>query len=125
MLAGAATKGSEADPLTRQIGRTTYAETMEQFQGQILPPNHPVTRRVRDIAKRIVERNGLGLIKEGHSLSTIEQVMGAWEERKGMESPENIQATEQPNPNAEWEVSLQACRHRLYPDKAPPSRIKH
>lgn len=98
------------DPwLTRQIGQATYAETMQQFQGQILPPNHPITRRVREIAKRIVERNGLGRIKEGHSLSTIEEVMGAWGQRQGMESPENIEATEQPNANAEWEVSRSVC----------------
>jgi hypothetical protein len=78
---------------------------MAQFQGQFLPPNHPVTRRVREIAKRIVERNGLGRVKEGHSLSSIEEVMGSFGMGRGMESGENIDATEAGNQNAEWEVS--------------------
>ncbi|BEI92837.1 uncharacterized protein CcaverHIS019_0504650 [Cutaneotrichosporon cavernicola] len=87
-----------------EIGQATYSETMAQLQGQLLPPNHPVTRRVREIAKRIVERNGLGRVKEGHTLSTIEEVMGSWGMGGGMESPGNISATEEGNENAEWEV---------------------
>lgn len=95
----------QKDRANPQIGRATYMETMDQFQGQILPPNHPISRRVRTIAKRIVERNGLGVIKEGHTLSTIEEVMGAWSQGRGMETAENIDATEGPSTNAEWEVS--------------------
>ncbi|BEJ16005.1 hypothetical protein CspHIS471_0506100 [Cutaneotrichosporon sp. HIS471] len=87
-----------------EIGQATYSETMAQFQGQLLPPNHPVTRRVREIAKRIVERNGLGRVKEGHTLSSIEEVMGSWGMGGGMESGGNISATEEGNENAEWEV---------------------
>ncbi|GMK55599.1 hypothetical protein CspeluHIS016_0206550 [Cutaneotrichosporon spelunceum] len=86
-----------------EIGQATFSETMAQFQGKLLPPDHPVTRRVRDIAKRIVERNNLGMVKEGHNLSSIEDVLSAWL-GGGMESADNISATQEGNENAEWEV---------------------
>lgn len=51
---------------------------MQQFQGEIMPPNHPITRRVREIAVRIVERNGLGKVKSGHTLSSLDGIVPGW-----------------------------------------------
>ncbi|KLT42555.1 hypothetical protein CC85DRAFT_83752 [Cutaneotrichosporon oleaginosum] len=96
---------------------------MAQFEGQLLPPNHPITRRVREIAKRIVERNGLGRVKEGHSLSSIEEVMGSFGIGRGMESGENISATEAGNQNAEWEVYVVDDRKTMNAFVIPGGKI--
>lgn len=45
-----------------RMGLQTERETLAQYQGQILPASHPTTRRVREVARRIVEGNGLGRI---------------------------------------------------------------
>ena len=38
-------------------------ETLSQYQGQVLSANSRVSRRVREVARRVVESNGLGKMK--------------------------------------------------------------
>lgn len=83
-----------------------------------MPPNHPITRRVRDIAVRIVERNGLGKVKSGHTLSSLEGIVPGWGGGGGDRGDDiniftgqgvdgAIKAFESigvPDQNSEWEV---------------------
>ncbi|KAL1406366.1 metalloendopeptidase [Vanrija albida] len=63
----------------REVGQESFAQTLQEFQGKILPPGSPVVRRVRDICERIVASNGLGHVKAGGSaLGAVEGVLGAW-----------------------------------------------
>jgi metalloendopeptidase OMA1, mitochondrial len=39
-------------------------ETLSQYRGKLLSPNSVVARRVKEVATRIVEMNGLGTMKE-------------------------------------------------------------
>lgn len=54
-----------------QIGMASFNETMEQFGGKILPAYDPRVRRVTQIAKRIIEDNGLGKVRAGGGLSSV------------------------------------------------------
>jgi hypothetical protein len=51
---------------------------MSEYQGRILPPNHAVSKRVRRVAQRIVESSGLGRMKSGGEISTVEQQVPTW-----------------------------------------------
>lgn len=51
---------------------------MSEYQTRILPPNHPVSKRVRRVAQRIIESSGLGRMKSGGEISTIEQNVPNW-----------------------------------------------
>jgi hypothetical protein len=45
------------------ISLETQKETLAQYQGLLLPASSPVSRRVREVARRVVESNGLGRMK--------------------------------------------------------------
>jgi predicted Zn-dependent protease len=42
-----------------QLSQQMYEETIRQFHGRILPPNHPTTRRVRRVLERLIPVSGL------------------------------------------------------------------
>ncbi|CCX16186.1 peptidase family M48-domain-containing protein [Pyronema domesticum] len=42
-----------------QLSQQMYEETVRQFHGRILPPNHPTTRRVRRVLERLIPASGL------------------------------------------------------------------
>ena len=56
------------------MGLRTQQETLAQFQGQLLPASNPTSRRVREIARRIVEGNGLGHMKDDHSWTNLPDI---------------------------------------------------
>ena len=56
----------------RELGLQTQLQTLKEYDRALLPPNHPVTKRVRKIAQRIVEGSNLGRMKSGGEMSTIE-----------------------------------------------------
>jgi len=84
------------------MGQASYVETMQQFGGKVLPPNHPVSRRVREVATRIIEMNGLGKMKSGQILSAIEGGVGSW--GFGPDATANVYSAETPTADTEWEV---------------------
>ncbi len=51
---------------------------MNEYSRNLLPPNHPTTKRVRAIATRIIEGSNLGHMKSSHELGAIEQTVPAW-----------------------------------------------
>ena len=85
------------------MGADTFAATMGEFRGKILPPNHPITRRVREVATRIVERNGLGRIKASHTLGAVEGVVPSWGGGGGALDPDSNWVGGASESN-EWEV---------------------
>jgi hypothetical protein len=85
------------------MGQASYTQTMQQFGGKILPPNHPISRRVRAVATRIVERNGLGKMKSGHAFDSLEQAMGSWGWGPS-NTPNNAAEYTPPDESTEWEV---------------------
>ncbi|EIW68973.1 hypothetical protein TREMEDRAFT_39304 [Tremella mesenterica DSM 1558] len=63
----------------RELGIQTQHQTLNEYSTHVLPPNHPITRRVRDIAARIIESSGLGRVKSGGEMGAIEGKMPeAW-----------------------------------------------
>lgn len=56
------------------MGLEAQKETLAQFQHELLSPSHRETKRVREIARRIVEGNMLGRMKEGHSLKDLPNI---------------------------------------------------
>jgi len=57
----------------RELGIQTQLQTLSEYSNRLLPPNHPVTKRVRRVAQRIVESSGLGRMKSGGEMSAVEQ----------------------------------------------------
>lgn len=43
-----------SEALEISMGEQMYQETLDQFRGKILPPNHPTSRYVQKVAKRII-----------------------------------------------------------------------
>lgn len=45
------------------MAAAAHEELLNEFQGRILPPDHPVTRRVARVVSRILAANHLGALK--------------------------------------------------------------
>jgi metalloendopeptidase OMA1, mitochondrial len=43
--------------------KDSFEAIVKEFKGNILPPNHPIVRRVRRVAQRILEANDLGTLR--------------------------------------------------------------
>ena len=90
-----------------QLGQQTQLQTLSEYRNAVLPPNHPTTKRVRKVAARIIEASGLGRVKSGGELGTIEGTvphlgggqLDPGEMLFGGGPEENVKDTE-------WEVSL-------------------
>jgi hypothetical protein len=54
------------------MGSQAQLSTLSEYSNALLPPNHPTTKRVRAVAKRLVEGAGLGRMKSGGELGAIE-----------------------------------------------------
>lgn len=61
-----------------ELGLQSERETLSEYRGKILPSNHPTTRRVREIARRIVEGNGLGHMKGTSDVSVGDTLLGSF-----------------------------------------------
>ncbi|KAI0739501.1 peptidase family M48-domain-containing protein [Daedaleopsis nitida] len=44
------------------LAEASHQELMSEFQGKVLPPNHPLSRHVRRVTTRILEASGLGVL---------------------------------------------------------------
>ncbi|KAK7696428.1 hypothetical protein QCA50_001085 [Cerrena zonata] len=57
-----------------KLAKEAHDELISEFEGRILPPNHPVTRHVRRVVTRILEANNLGTLKSSAPRSQSVQV---------------------------------------------------
>lgn len=58
-----------------QLGYQTQLQTLNEYNGRLLSPNNPISRRVHKVASRIVEGSGLGHVKNGGALGSVESRM--------------------------------------------------
>ena len=87
----------------RQMAKASHEELLEEFRGKILPPNHPLTRAVRDIVTRILEASNLGSLKAEPSF--IQQVGTSIEDMWHAD----VQNREEPVPGSggrEWRLMV-------------------
>lgn len=90
-----------------QLGTQTQLQTMSEYQTRILSPNHAISKRVRRVAQRIIESSGLGRMKSGGEISTVEQEVPRW--GGGADVGEILMAESgqdhKEGKDVEWEVS--------------------
>jgi hypothetical protein len=48
----------------RLLATHAYQELVSEFEGKLLPPNHPISRHVRRVVSRILESSKLGSLKD-------------------------------------------------------------
>ena len=104
----------------KAMGLQAQQETLSQYQGALLSPSHPTSKRVREIARRIVEGNMLGHMKEDHSITNIlnislGSIFGSDSDDGlfgdgGSESREPLNAAG--NRDVEWEVRVASRQSR-------------
>lgn len=63
----------------RELGRQTQLQTLSEYDRAVLPPNHPISKRVRKVATRIIESSGLGRVKSSGEMGAIEGKDTEWE----------------------------------------------
>ena len=51
---------------------------MSEYSTKVLSPSSAISRRVRKVAQRIIEANGLGRVKSGSELGAIEGKVPSW-----------------------------------------------
>jgi hypothetical protein len=93
----------------RAMGLKTQQETLAEYQHALLSPSHPTTKRVRDIATRIVEGNMLGHMKEGHSWKqlpniSLGSIFGTEDQQEEILGDERTKFNAAGNKDVEWEV---------------------
>lgn len=93
------------------MGEQTQLQTLNEFNRKLLPNNHPTTRRVRKVAQRIIEANGLGQMKAGGDLGAIEGKVPSLGGGGGELNMGDIFMgdTDKPVGQTEWEVSRSGC----------------
>lgn len=62
----------------RELGRQTQLQTLSEYDRAVLPPNHPISKRVRKVATRIIESSGLGRVKSSGEMGAIEGTVPTW-----------------------------------------------
>jgi hypothetical protein len=100
------------------MGLQAQQETLSQYQGALLSPSHPTSKRVREIARRIVEGNMLGHMKEDHSITNISNIsLGSifgGNSDEGLFGDGNSESREPLNAagnrDVEWEVRIPYCQ---------------
>jgi hypothetical protein len=94
------------------MGLQAQQETLQQYQGALLSPSHPTSKRVQEVARRIVEANMLGHMKEGHSITDISKIslgsiFGSTDSDDGLfggDSDPKVPLNSAGNRDTEWEV---------------------
>ncbi|KAL0063488.1 metalloendopeptidase [Marasmius tenuissimus] len=57
------------DSLLIQLGDVTREQTYQQYKGQILPPDHPLSNHVRRVVSQILSASNLGIVKSHHPVT--------------------------------------------------------
>lgn len=53
------------------LAQDAYKEILHDYEGAILPPQHPLTRHVRRIVQRILDANDLGKLEDASGTSGL------------------------------------------------------
>ncbi|KAJ9123407.1 hypothetical protein QFC22_001609 [Naganishia vaughanmartiniae] len=56
------------------MGLQATQETLAQYSSALLSPLHPTSRRVREVARRVVESNGLGKMKDAGLMTSLPKI---------------------------------------------------
>ncbi|KAJ9123679.1 hypothetical protein QFC24_003450 [Naganishia onofrii] len=102
------------------MGLQATQETLAQYSSALLSPLHPTSRRVREVARRVVESNGLGRMKDAGLMTSLPKISiwgaGAGEEdgwfggsgsgdAEGGETTATLSRGGEKRKDIEWEVS--------------------
>ncbi|KIJ40327.1 hypothetical protein M422DRAFT_68597 [Sphaerobolus stellatus SS14] len=61
----------------KELAKKAYNEILEQYQGQILPPHHPLTLYIRAIFFRLLQASNLGRLKDDNEMERGDYSYGA------------------------------------------------
>lgn len=64
-----------------KVGKEAEQEVLQEYRGKILPPNHPITKRVTNVASRIITAAKLGNVKNASQVAYSEG--GGWDRLPG------------------------------------------
>ncbi|KAJ9107304.1 hypothetical protein QFC21_000754 [Naganishia friedmannii] len=56
------------------MGLQATQETLAQYSSALLSPLHPTSKRVREVARRVVESNGLGKMKDAGLMTSLPKI---------------------------------------------------
>ncbi|WVO18688.1 hypothetical protein L204_106408 [Cryptococcus depauperatus] len=62
----------------RELGYQTQLQTLNEYSRALLPANHPMSKRVRKVATRIIESSGLGRVKSSGDMGAVEGHVPTW-----------------------------------------------
>lgn len=103
------------------MGHQTQLQTLEEYNTRLLPPNHPITKRVRKVAARIIESSGLGRVKSGGEMGAVEGVVPKWGGGNGQPGEIDMgevlfggSGKQDVSKETEWEVSFHTLHGRPY-----------
>ena len=77
------------------------AGVLQEFQGQVLPRDHPLTRHVRRVASRIITSSNLGTVRGEATVSQLSNFQDVWNMDGVTKSTENASKNLS---EKEWEV---------------------
>ncbi|KAJ9098877.1 hypothetical protein QFC19_006215 [Naganishia cerealis] len=96
------------------MGLQVQQETLAQYSSALLSPLHPTSKRVREVARRVVEANGLGKMKSEGLMASLPKVSiwGGGEDDgwfggsggEGSESQATLSRGGERRKDIEWEV---------------------
>jgi metalloendopeptidase OMA1, mitochondrial len=94
---------------TLQIEKYIQAQTLQEFQGKILPPDHRLTVHVKRVVDRILTANNLGTITDERPPTTPRirtQIEDMWDPDASMHSfeQEPVSELEKPPSQRQWKV---------------------
>lgn len=99
------------------MGLQVQQETLAEYQNALLSPFHPTSKRVREVARRVVEANGLGKMKESGLMTVLPKISiwGGEEEEEGLfgagdAGVATLSRGGEKRKDIEWEVSPWQCK---------------
>ncbi|KAF6752363.1 peptidase family M48-domain-containing protein [Ephemerocybe angulata] len=100
------------------IGDLSREEIYRDFKGQILPPNHPVSRHVRRVVSRILTASNLGVVQGEQTANTSPFGFGGVGGFGGFSTPDSsfgasTHPSEAYGPQKEWDVVVVADRKTI------------
>lgn len=93
------------------MGLQVQQETLAEYSNALLSPYHPTSKRVREVARRVVEANGLGKMKDSGLMTSLPKISiwsGGEEEGlfgAGDEGVATLSRGGEKRKDIEWEVS--------------------
>lgn len=93
------------------MGLQVQQETLAEYSNALLSPYHPTSKRVREVARRVVEANGLGKMKDSGLMTSLPKISiwGGGGEEEGLfgagdEGVASLSRGGEKRKDIEWEV---------------------